>query len=66
MKNVGNIILVNLNAGLQELCRKCLTHNKSCAKAWEIQGLVFEKDSAFPDAAQVSTKDLRSRSAEGE
>jgi len=37
----------------QELCRKCLTHNKSCARAWEVQGLIFEKDGAHSDAAQV-------------
>lgn len=27
----------NKNDLAQELCRKCLTHNKSCVKAWEIQ-----------------------------
>ena len=34
----------NKNDLAQELCRKCLTHNKSCAKAWEYQGLIYEKE----------------------
>ncbi|KAJ1480809.1 hypothetical protein T484DRAFT_1668725 [Baffinella frigidus] len=43
----------NKNDLAQELCRKCLTHNKSCVKAWEIQGLIYEKEASFADAAQV-------------
>jgi len=43
----------NKNDLAQELCRKCLTHNKSCAKAWEYQGLIYEKEASYADAAQV-------------
>uniref|UniRef100_A0A6U5AVN5 Uncharacterized protein n=1 Tax=Hemiselmis andersenii TaxID=464988 RepID=A0A6U5AVN5_HEMAN len=43
----------NKNDLAQELCRKCLQYNKSCAKAWEFQGLIFEKEASYADAAQV-------------
>uniref|UniRef100_A0A7S0YZT4 Tetratricopeptide repeat protein 21B n=1 Tax=Hemiselmis tepida TaxID=464990 RepID=A0A7S0YZT4_9CRYP len=43
----------NKNDLAQELCRKCLQYNKSCAKAWEYQGLIFEKEASYADAAQV-------------
>jgi len=36
----------------QELCRKCLTHNKSSAKAWEQMGVIMEKEQAYRDAAE--------------
>ena len=45
-------IASNKNDLAQELCRKCLTHNKSCARAWEYQGLIYEKEASFADAAQ--------------
>lgn len=35
----------------QELCRKCLSHNKSSAKAWEQLGVIMEKEQAYRDAA---------------
>jgi tetratricopeptide repeat protein 21B len=28
----------------QELCKRCLSYNRSCAKAWEYMGLVMEKE----------------------
>eukprot|EP00455_Lapot_gusevi_P005051 TRINITY_DN12130_c0_g1_i2.p1 TRINITY_DN12130_c0_g1~~TRINITY_DN12130_c0_g1_i2.p1 ORF type:complete len:563 (-),score=156.42 TRINITY_DN12130_c0_g1_i2:36-1724(-) len=34
-----------------ELCQKCLTHNKSCSKAWELLGMIMEKENSFKDAA---------------
>jgi tetratricopeptide repeat protein 21B len=36
----------------QGLCKRCLQHNRSCAKAWEYMGLIMEKESAFADAAE--------------
>jgi hypothetical protein len=35
------------------LGRNCLAHNKSCAKAWEYQGLIYEKEGSFANAAEV-------------
>ena len=37
----------------QDLCRKCLKHNQSCAKAWEYMGLVMEKEQSYADAADA-------------
>ena len=36
----------------QELCRKCLGINKSCGKAWEMLGLISEKEQAYRDASE--------------
>jgi len=35
----------------QELCKRCLGYNRSCAKAWEYMGLVMEKEQSYRDAA---------------
>ena len=35
----------------EELCRRCLAFNKSCAKAWEFLGVVKEKEMSYKDAA---------------
>jgi len=35
----------------QELCKKCLSVNKSSAKAWEMLGIIMEKEQAYKDAA---------------
>lgn len=35
----------------QDLCKKCLANNKSCAKSWEHMGLIMEKEQSFRDAA---------------
>jgi tetratricopeptide repeat protein 21B len=35
----------------QELLKRCLTYNKSCAKAWELLGFINEKDGIYRDAA---------------
>lgn len=35
----------------QELCKRCLNYNRSCAKAWEYMGLVMEKEQSYRDAA---------------
>eukprot|EP00941_MAST-03F_sp_MAST-3F-sp1_P006174 g6174.t1 len=35
-----------------ELCKRCLKHNKSCAKAWEHMGLIMERECAYKDAAE--------------
>lgn len=31
----------------QDLCRRCLSYNKSCSQAWETMGLVMEKENSF-------------------
>mmetsp|Transcript_26569 Transcript_26569/g.85194 ORF Transcript_26569/g.85194 Transcript_26569/m.85194 type:complete len:150 (+) Transcript_26569:142-591(+) len=36
----------------QEMCKKCLKYNKSCAKAWEYLGQVMEREQAYKDAAE--------------
>lgn len=36
----------------QDLCRKCLGVNKSCAKAYEMLGLIMEKEQAYRDASE--------------
>ncbi|RLN44133.1 hypothetical protein BBJ28_00010612 [Nothophytophthora sp. Chile5] len=36
----------------QELCKRALTHNKSSGKAWELLGLVMEKEQSYIDAAE--------------
>lgn len=37
----------------QDLCKRCLTHNQSCGKAWEYLGLVMEKEQSYADAADA-------------
>lgn len=34
-----------------ELCKKCISHNRSCAKAYEMLGGIHEKEQAYKDAA---------------
>ena len=36
----------------QEMCKKCLKYNKSCAKAWELIGQVMEREQSYMDAAE--------------
>ena len=31
----------------QDLCRRCLSYNKSCPQAWETMGLVMEKEQSY-------------------
>lgn len=44
----------NFQAGKQEaaeeLCKKCLKYNKECSKAWELLGLIMEKNHSYPEA----------------
>jgi len=35
----------------QEMCKKCLKYNKSCAKAWEGMGAIMEREQSYRDAA---------------
>jgi tetratricopeptide repeat protein 21B len=35
----------------QELCKKALANNRSCAKAWELMGVMMEKEQSYQDAA---------------
>jgi len=35
----------------EELCKRCLSYNKSCAKAWEMMGVIKEKEQSYADAA---------------
>lgn len=36
---------------VQDLCTRCLKHNKSCARAWELAGSIAEREQAYADAA---------------
>ena len=40
----------------QDLCRKTLLENKSCSQAWEILGLIFEKDANYELASDAYAK----------
>lgn len=40
----------------QELCQRCLAHNKSSCGAWEILGLIFEKSSDYERASECYEK----------
>jgi tetratricopeptide repeat protein 21B len=46
-------IAANKHDVAQELCDRCLKFNQSCARAWELLGLVREKDGAHADAARA-------------
>eukprot|EP01063_Lacrimia_lanifica_P030925 TRINITY_DN5002_c0_g1_i1.p1 TRINITY_DN5002_c0_g1~~TRINITY_DN5002_c0_g1_i1.p1 ORF type:complete len:1347 (+),score=658.12 TRINITY_DN5002_c0_g1_i1:120-4160(+) len=35
----------------QDLLRKCLNANKSCCRAWELMGVIYEKEHSYRDAA---------------
>jgi tetratricopeptide repeat protein 21B len=35
----------------QDLCHRCLRHNKSCARAKELLGSIAEREAAYADAA---------------
>jgi len=36
----------------QELCKRCLQYNRSCARAWEYMGMIMEKEASYADAAE--------------
>lgn len=40
----------------QDLCRKTLLENKSCSQAWEILGLIFEKEANYDLASDAYAK----------
>jgi lipopolysaccharide biosynthesis regulator YciM len=40
----------------QELCQRCLVNDNSCSQAWEILGLVKEKDMDYQHAAECYEK----------
>ncbi|KAG2375069.1 hypothetical protein C9374_010073 [Naegleria lovaniensis] len=40
----------------QELIKKILEINKSCTRAWELDGLIYEKEGSFQDAANCYEK----------
>lgn len=40
----------------QELCKKCLAHDRSCSQAWEILGLAMEKETNYENAAECYEK----------
>jgi len=50
----------NSQAGKQEaaeeLCKKCLKYNKECSKAWELLGLIMEKNHSYPEAVSFYEK----------
>ena len=40
----------------QDLCKKCLGYNRSCAGAWELMGVIMEKEQSYKDAAECYEK----------
>lgn len=42
----------------QELCKKTLVQNKSCSQAWEILGLIMEKEANYEMASDCYQKVL--------
>ncbi|CAM9385472.1 unnamed protein product [Heterosigma akashiwo] len=40
----------------QDLCKRCLSYNKSCGKAWEAMGLMMEKEQSYEDASECYEK----------
>ena len=40
----------------QEVCKRALLQNKSCSQAWEILGLIFEKEDKYDLAADAYAK----------
>ena len=36
----------------QELLKRALNYNKSCARAWELMGYIMEKENSYKDAAE--------------
>ena len=36
----------------QEAARRCLLYNKSCGRAWELSGQIFEREQSYRDAAE--------------
>ena len=36
----------------QEMSQRCLQHNKSCARAWELMGMICEREGTASDAAE--------------
>jgi lipopolysaccharide biosynthesis regulator YciM len=49
----------------QDLCRKTLLENKSCSQAWEILGLIFEKEAKYDLAADAYAKVSRTCDIQG-
>ena len=45
-----------MNDQAQELCKRTLEQNKSCSQAWEICGLVMEKEGHYDLAADCYQK----------
>eukprot|EP00939_MAST-03C_sp_MAST-3C-sp1_P002504 g2504.t1 len=39
-----------------ELCKRCLLHNQSCARAWEHMGMIMEMEHSYKDAADYYEK----------
>jgi len=39
-----------------DLCKRCLSYNQSCARAWEHMGLIMEMEYAYKDAADYYGK----------
>jgi tetratricopeptide repeat protein 21B len=52
------LLLANIHVGAgkydlaEECCSKCLKYNRSCARAWELKGMILEKEASFQTAAE--------------
>lgn len=40
----------------QDLCKRCLMHNKSCSQAWEVLGLAMEKEMDYEHSCECYEK----------
>ena len=40
----------------QDLCKRCLMHNKSCSQAWEVLGLAMEKEQDYEHSYECYEK----------
>jgi tetratricopeptide repeat protein 21B len=40
----------------QELCKRCLMHNKSCSQAWDVLGLAMEKEMDYEHSYECYEK----------
>ena len=40
----------------QELAKKCIKYNKSCGRAWQYLGQIYEREQAYKDAADYYVK----------
>lgn len=56
------LLLANIHIGAgkydlaEECCSRCLKFNKSCGGAWELKGVILEKEASYQTAAECYQK----------